>query len=179
VRYEPRALCWILSPETLDGLWHQRVRWAQGGIEVIKKHVGVWKDWRQRRFLPVYFEYSAAIFWSFSLAFLVLSWAGQYGLYFLKILSDVPHQPFIPPAWTGSILALMCLVQFLVSLFIDSHYETKKFLKYYFWIIWYPLFYWIISGLTVFVGMYNVFIRKGGVSSIWISPDRGLHTLKS
>src|SRR3546814_5898602 len=29
--YEPRALCWILMPETLRGLWRQRLRWAQGG----------------------------------------------------------------------------------------------------------------------------------------------------
>jgi hypothetical protein len=29
VRYEPRALCWVLVPETVKGLWGQRVRWAQ------------------------------------------------------------------------------------------------------------------------------------------------------
>ena len=27
--FEPRALCWILMPETLKGLWKQRLRWAQ------------------------------------------------------------------------------------------------------------------------------------------------------
>jgi len=32
--FEPRALCWILMPETLKGLWKQRLRWAQGGAEV-------------------------------------------------------------------------------------------------------------------------------------------------
>lgn len=31
VFYEPRALCWILMPETLRGLWKQRLRWARGG----------------------------------------------------------------------------------------------------------------------------------------------------
>lgn len=30
VFYEPRALCWILMPETLRGLWKQRLRWAKG-----------------------------------------------------------------------------------------------------------------------------------------------------
>src|ERR1700733_5580057 len=33
IRYEPNALCWILMPETLRGLWKQRLRWAQGGSE--------------------------------------------------------------------------------------------------------------------------------------------------
>ncbi len=179
VRYEPRALCWILSPETLRGLWRQRVRWSQGGIEVIRKHRDVWQDWRHRRFWPVYLEYAMAVGWAFALGFLVASWAMEYGMYLLHQVPGPPVQPFIPPAWAGSILALVCLVQFLVSFYIDSHYESKKFLKYYFWIIWYPLFYWIISGLTVFVGVYNVFIKRGGVSSRWASPDRGLHTLRS
>ena len=34
IRYEPRALCWMLVPETIGGIWKQRIRWAQGGQEV-------------------------------------------------------------------------------------------------------------------------------------------------
>lgn len=36
--YEPRALCWILMPETLKGLWNQRLRWAQGGASIPQKY---------------------------------------------------------------------------------------------------------------------------------------------
>lgn len=179
VRYEPRALCWILSPETVRGLWKQRIRWSQGGLEVIKKHGDIWKDWRQRRFWPIYMEYVAAACWTFSLGLLVAIWCTQYALYALRVLEYLPKQPFIPPGWTGSVLALMCLMQFMVSLYIDSHYEKRTLLKYYFWIIWYPFFYWIISGLTVFIGVFNVFIKKGGVTSRWESPDRGIHTIRS
>ena len=179
VRYEPRALCWILSPETIRGLWRQRIRWSQGGLEVIRKHADIWKDWRQRRFWPIYIEYVAAACWTFSLGLLVAIWCTQYALFALRILEYLPKQPFIPPGWTGSVLALMCLIQFMVSLYIDSHYEKKTLLKYYFWIIWYPFFYWIISGLTVFIGVFNVFIKKSGVTSKWESPDRGIHTIRS
>ncbi|MCH8112612.1 MAG: poly-beta-1,6 N-acetyl-D-glucosamine synthase, partial [Proteobacteria bacterium] len=49
VRYEPNALCYILMPETLDGLWRQRVRWAQGGVEVLKRHLRELLTWRNRR----------------------------------------------------------------------------------------------------------------------------------
>ena len=42
VRYEPNALCYILMPETLDGLWSQRLRWAQGGIEVLMPQLNPW-----------------------------------------------------------------------------------------------------------------------------------------
>lgn len=179
VRYEPKALCWILAPETIPGLWRQRIRWAQGGLEVVKKHYNVWFDWRQRRLWPVYIEYITALAWVFFLTFLIFSWSAGYLLYYFKVTGYRPTQPFIPPSWTGSILALVCLFQFMASLFIDYHYERKLLLKYYFWIIWYPLFYWIISALTVFFGAFNVFVKKGGVSVTWESPDRGIHTLKS
>ena len=35
IGYEPRALCWVLMPETIHGLYKQRLRWAQGGAEVV------------------------------------------------------------------------------------------------------------------------------------------------
>jgi biofilm PGA synthesis N-glycosyltransferase PgaC len=174
IRYEPRAISWILSPESLKGLWQQRVRWAQGGLEVLKKHYRIWFDFRERRFWPVYLEYVVSTAWAFCLGFLVLSWVSLFLLYLTGVIPLWPQQPFFPPAWTGSVLALMCLMQSLVSLYIDSKYEKKTLFKYYFWIIWYPFFYWIISASAVFVGFFNVFIKKGGVSVTWDSPDRGL-----
>ncbi|KAG1244023.1 hypothetical protein G6F68_015616 [Rhizopus microsporus] len=51
--YEPRGLCWILMPETLRGLWKQRLRWAQGGAEVFLKNLrSIW-SWRHRRLWPL------------------------------------------------------------------------------------------------------------------------------
>ena len=38
IMYEPRALCWVLMPERLYGLYKQRLRWAQGGAETILKY---------------------------------------------------------------------------------------------------------------------------------------------
>ena len=35
LQYVPKALCYIYMPETLKGLWKQRLRWSQGGIEVL------------------------------------------------------------------------------------------------------------------------------------------------
>jgi len=177
IRYEPRALSWILTPETVRGLFRQRVRWAQGGFEILRKHADIWTDWRQRRIWPVYIESVMSILWAFSLGFLIIFWLVVYILYFLDIIGPTPTQPFIPPRWTGSILAFTCLIQFAASLFIDSHYEKMSYIKYYFWVIWYPLFYWMISALSVFFAVFNI-VRKRGVSEKWESPDRGLHTLQ-
>jgi biofilm PGA synthesis N-glycosyltransferase PgaC len=70
-------------------------------------------------------------------------------------------------------------MEFFISFLIDSRYEGKSFFKYYFWIIWYPFAYWIISALTAIGGSYNVLIRGTGETITWKSPDRGLHTLRS
>lgn len=46
VRFEPRALAWILMPETIKRLWNQRLRWAMGGLQIISKYKGIFLDWR-------------------------------------------------------------------------------------------------------------------------------------
>jgi len=65
VRFEPNALCWIWTPETLSGLWKQRLRWAQGGAEVLLRY---WKNllnWRRRRMWGVILEYFFSVIWSY------------------------------------------------------------------------------------------------------------------
>jgi biofilm PGA synthesis N-glycosyltransferase PgaC len=65
---------------------------------------------------------------------------------------------------------------FFVSFVIDRKYE-KGIMKYYFWVVWYPLVYWIIIAITEIKAIYNVVIKRKR-SATWKSPDRGLHTLK-
>jgi len=170
VRYEPKALCWVLVPETIRGLWRQRLRWAQGGVEVLKKNFDVWFDWRQRRIWPIYIEYMLSAIWAYSLITIILIWGFQrMGL--LAFLQRVPAP--IPPDWAGSILALLCLIQFLVSLLIERHYE-KNILKYYFWVIWYPFCYWFISAITIVFATPKALLKPKGQRAVWKSPDRGL-----
>ena len=33
--YEPKAICWILMPATIKGLWRQRLRWSIGGTQAV------------------------------------------------------------------------------------------------------------------------------------------------
>jgi len=178
VRYEPQALCWVLVPETLKGLWRQRIRWAQGGIEVLKKHLSIWKDTRQRRLWPVYIDYVLGVLWAHLFALISVLWLLSFYLnLFFPSIPAIPSAPFIP-RWEGSILALTCLFQFVVSLLLDRQYEKKSLVKYYFWVIWYALFYWVLCSLAVIVSLYKM-IFQAKVKVTWKSPDRGLHTLKS
>jgi biofilm PGA synthesis N-glycosyltransferase PgaC len=173
VRFEPRAVCWVLVPETLKGLWRQRLRWAQGGIEVLRRHVDIWQNWKQRRLWPVYVEYVFSTFWAYSFWILIFMWVGQE---IFHLAYPLRLEPPIPPQWTGSILALTCVVQFSVSMYVDNAYE-KKFLKYLFWVIWYPFLYWTISALAVVVAVPKALLRRRGSKAVWKSPDRGFDKL--
>jgi poly-beta-1,6-N-acetyl-D-glucosamine synthase len=173
VRYEPRAICWIRVPETLRGLWKQRLRWAQGGVEVMKKHVGIWKNWKQRRLWPVYLEYILSAFWAYSFWLILIFWGIQE---VFQLVFPVVFKPPIPPRWTGSILALTCIIQFMVSIAVDRRYE-KKFFRYLFWVIWYPFLYWMINALALSIAAPKAFLKKKGTPAIWDSPDRGLDKL--
>ena len=100
IRYEPHALCWIYVPETLRGLWRQRLRWAVGGMEVLKKNILIWKEWRQRRIWPIYIESVISVLWAYcywlSLVLAIFSLATGIG-FGLHV-----RLPF-PPLWAGAL----------------------------------------------------------------------------
>lgn len=170
VRYEPNAMCWILMPETLSGLWRQRLRWAQGGAEVLLKYKDIFTSVKKRRMWPVYSELVVSIIWSYVIAAIFILWG-------LGKVIDLPSYLYINtliPGWTGVILAMTCLLQFAVSLFIDGRYEGK-IRRYYYWMIWYPMLFWMISASTTVVGLPVALMKDRNKRATWVSPDRGIH----
>jgi len=169
IRYEPNALCWILMPETLKGLWQQRLRWAQGGIEVLRKHFRKLFSWRSRRMWLVAFELCVSTIWAYSIGLVFLIWL-------VGFIFDLPA-PYgsarIPPGWSGIILGTTCLLQFAVSIAIDSRYE-RRLGRVYYWLIWYPMIYWIIQVTTSVFAVPRALLRKPGSRGTWVSPDRGV-----
>lgn len=172
IRYEPRALAWIVMPETLKGLWRQRLRWARGGIEAALKYSTMVRDWTKRRMWLVYLEYAVGAVWCYAWAATVLFWLGT-----MLLPADLwPRELVVEsilPGWTGVILGLICLIQFGVGLYIDSHYE-RGITRYLFWAIWYPAVYWLISALATIVAIPMAFYYRGKVRhATWVSPERG------
>ncbi|NKF22576.1 poly-beta-1,6-N-acetyl-D-glucosamine synthase [Solimonas marina] len=169
IRYEPNALCYILMPETLRGLWRQRLRWAQGGIEVLIKEVRRLLFWRERRMWGVLLEFLLSVTWSYAMLLLIVLWG-------LSHVIDVPAEfrsdPLLP-RWNGVVLGMVCLTQFAVSHWIDRRYEPKVWRGYY-WMIWYPIAYWLLNMLTVVAGVPKALLRRGRGRAVWVSPDRGL-----
>ena len=170
VRFEPRALCWILMPETLAGLWKQRLRWAMGGIQVIHKYAHNLRTWRMRRMWLIYAEYLTSVFWAYAMALVLLLWA--IGLF---VEMPLRWQITIVPGWHGVLIGTTCLLQIMTSMFLDRRYDHRIF-RHYFWMIWYPLAYWMLNMATTVWAIPKVFARKRGKRAVWISPDRGLRS---
>ncbi|SFP85442.1 biofilm PGA synthesis N-glycosyltransferase PgaC [Variovorax sp. OK605] len=168
VRYEPRALCWILMPETVRGLYRQRQRWATGGIQTLLRYAG--QVIRPRNFMmwPVFAEYLASVVWA-------------YAMFCVLVLALVRR--FLPPEWQyvgfwpewhGMLLGITCMLQMFVSLWIDRHYD-RNILRYLVWTIWYPLAFWMINMFTTVVALPVTLLRRKGKRARWTSPDRGVN----
>ena len=168
VRYEPRALCSILMPETLHGLWRQRLRWARGGAQTSLAHSPGLRTWRRRRMWPVLAEYLFSVAWAYAVVALVVL------LGFDAVLGVDLNVGTLPlrPDWTTVLLATVCLAQFAVSLLVDRRYEPNVG-RYLYWMIWYPLAYWMISLMTTVVAVPMTLLGRRGGRAVWRSPDRG------
>lgn len=169
IRYEPNALCWILMPETVRGIWRQRVRWAQGGIEVLMRYSRRVLTWKKRRMWGVLIEYMISIFWAYAMTTVLLLWL----LGKLMALPPELRVESIVPQWHGAVLGMTCLVQIGFSMLLDSRYE-RDMGRYYYWMIWYPLAYWLIGMFTTVVAVPKTLFRKRQARAIWTSPDRGI-----
>ncbi|HKL49457.1 MAG TPA: poly-beta-1,6-N-acetyl-D-glucosamine synthase [Desulfuromonadales bacterium] len=169
IRFEPNALCWILMPETLKGLWKQRLRWSQGGCEVLLRYMSHLTRWKSRRMWPVYFEYLTSLFWGYSMLAVGIIWL-------VGLVVDLPLDLrgfSIAYGWPGMVLAMTCLLQFAVGLALDSRYE-RGLGRLYYVMIWYPLVFWLINLFTTIVSLPKALRSRRGQRAVWGTPDRGV-----
>lgn len=166
VRYEPNALCWMLVPETLKGLVKQRKRWAQGGQEVMFRHAGIFKSWRRRRMYPIYIEQTMSLIW-------VVLWLLLTLTEIFKLFYDAGS--YLPYLWKSQFLAVVCMVQFVVALNLEKQYD-KGIFKYMISAAWYPLIYWIVSGIVALMALPSTIASRKKKLATWSSPDRGIGT---
>jgi biofilm PGA synthesis N-glycosyltransferase PgaC len=75
------------------------------------------------------------------------------------------------PEWWGLTLTITYFAQALVSHLVERRYEPDM-LRSLYWIIWYPIAFWLINTLTTVAALPRVMFRPR--RSTWESPDRGL-----
>ncbi|TEU27321.1 poly-beta-1,6-N-acetyl-D-glucosamine synthase [Alkanindiges illinoisensis] len=170
IQFEPNALVWILMPETLLGLWKQRLRWAMGGAQVLLKNLDVFFKSNQNFLWPLMLELCLSLVWSYLMLLVAVLWL----LSFILPVHTLPRvgSPFVPNG-TGVFLGATCLLQFALSKWMDSRYETRLGRNYY-WMIWYPLVFWMINICSTIVAFPKVLLRREGKRARWVSPDRGV-----
>ncbi|GGP22761.1 poly-beta-1,6-N-acetyl-D-glucosamine synthase [Silvimonas iriomotensis] len=169
IRYEPKACCWILMPETLKGLWKQRLRWAMGGVQVLIKYLPSLLFWRKRRMWAIYAEFLLSVAWAYIMGGVTLLW-------FLGLFMPLPQPLYIQtilPGWNGVVIGVTCLLQIGVALRLDSQYDEGMGKSYY-WMVWYPLAYWLLNMLTTIWAVPKTLMRKRNSRAVWVSPDRGI-----
>ena len=170
IEFEPNAIVWVLMPETISGLWNQRLRWAMGGAQVLTKNIDVLFKPKLNFLWPLLLEMSLTLIWSYLMLFMVILWILSWLLPAVGF-PDV-SSPFLPYG-TGIFIGATCLFQFAISMWMDSRYE-KGLAKNYFWMIWYPFLFWVITVSATIVAMPKVLLRNDRKRARWVSPDRGV-----
>lgn len=143
IRYESRAVMWMRVPQSLEGLWRQRRRWALGLSQVLHRH---WREvikWEHRRFWPVMLEANLSVAWAYTYVFLSIVWITSYALGY----PPVGASP-IPNFW-GMLIATVCVLQLITGVVLDRQYDTAL-PRYFVTAVFYPLVYWILmAAITV------------------------------
>ncbi len=143
VRYEPRALVWMQVPSTLRGLIRQRIRWAKGLGQVLRRHGDILLRWSDRRIWPVLIEATLSVIWAYCVVLLTLLWSLSYVFGY----PPVGVSPF--PNWWGMLIATMCLAQLMTGVLLDRRYD-KSLTPYFGVAVFYPIIYWMLMALITF-----------------------------
>lgn len=170
VSYEPHALVWILMPETLRGLWRQRLRWAEGGVEVLRANLDLlWRP-SQWRLLPFLLEPLLSLLWAWVLALASLS-----GLLLAARGGFQAPGPWLIGMLRGPLLLLLAvgLAEGAAGILLDRSYD-RDLPRQGFWLIWYPLAFWLVSFAASLVALPRQLLRAQPRRARWVSPDRGV-----
>jgi biofilm PGA synthesis N-glycosyltransferase PgaC len=70
------------------------------------------------------------------------------------------------------VLAVTYIIQAVISVILDSRFE-KNMSSSIFWIVWYPLAFWLLQTATAVAGVPKALMRSKSARGTWVSPDRG------
>lgn len=153
VLYEARARVWMEVPESLEMLWKQRIRWALGLGQALRRHRKILWTPKYYRMFPVYVESLLSVMWAWTFVTISALWAMALLMgYTLEGGSLIPN-------WFGAMIGAACLLQLLTGVAIDSRYEPA-ILREYPYAILYPLAYWMIMSLSSAIYSTKGFVQR-------------------
>lgn len=160
IRYEPRALVWMTVPSNYRAHFKQRLRWARGLMQVLRRHRDVITKWKYRRMWPIFVESVLSTLWALCFVVLSLIWAVSYALG----LPPVGAHP-IPNFW-GMAIATACILQLIVGTAIDSSYDRGT-LRYFPYAVFYPIIYWIVLQVAAVIALPHLFKKPRRKAVVW------------
>lgn len=167
--YEPRALCYMLVPESLRGLFKQRIRWAQGNQEVLLRDYNKVNKVKNLAFWLLFLEQILSVVWVLFMMTTIIITLLQVNLIDFYFYQDTLNILLV----SAFLLITINIILFSFAMVLDSRYE-KNNLAYIIYLSWYPLFYWFLNSLTIVLALPKSFKRKKGEFATWTSPDRGV-----
>ena len=166
IRYEPRAVVWMRVPSSLRGLWRQRLRWARGLAQVLRRHGGSAMTWKRRRLWPLVIESWLSIAWAYCFVVLTTLWIFCYAIGYPPVgASPIPN-------WWGMLIGTMCLFQLLTGVLLDRRYD-RRIPVYYFTAVFYPLMYWIIMAIVTSIATPGAMLGMRKAEPVRWKPVRG------
>jgi biofilm PGA synthesis N-glycosyltransferase PgaC len=160
VRYEPRAVFGMQVPETIGPWWRQRVRWARGLGQVLRRNMPVMRTWRNRYLWPIYLEAAASTLWAHLFFAAIAVWALAFSLGIYHVGGDP-----VPDFW-GMIIASVGLVQIVWGLWLDGRHDATA-RRYALWAPLYPLAYWALDAAASIRATLAGFARPPRGTVVW------------
>lgn len=164
IRYEPRALFAMQVPETLPVWWRQRVRWARGMGQVLRRFGGVPVSWSRRRLAAVWVEAALSALWAHLFVALTAVWLL---VLVLDRESALGANPII--AYWGAIIALVGVMQALVGIWLDHRYDPRIW-RSLLWLPLFPLVYWMLLAAAAVRGTLPGALRRPRGPVTWHIP---------
>lgn len=172
VRYEPRAVIWMEVPGSYRGLFRQRLRWARGLMQVLRRHGDVMLHWRYRRMWPVFIESGLSILWAHCFVILVTLWTISYAWGYPPIGAHP-----VPNIW-GMLIATFALTQLFAGTWMDRRYDPDV-MRYYPYAVFYPMIYWVMMALTTVIATPQLFRRPLRAATVWNTRRRDAESAPS
>lgn len=161
VHYNPKALVYILVPETLKGFFKQRTRWSVGGLEVLLRNIS-W-SWKQ--------GFSAQTLLLLDMCFSHI-WAWFYVMTMTSfIITSFATRTFSLPGVIIFLYVLLFIIMFIQGIRQDekqSHLSKRDLFE----LPFYSIFYWSTALMTAIMSQFVVIFSKDS-NGKWTSPDRG------
>ena len=163
VRYEPRALFAMQVPEKLGVWWRQRVRWARGMGQVLRRFGATPVSWSRRRLAAIWLEAAVSALWAHFFLALTVVWL------VLAILHETRWGANPVIAYWGMVIALVCIAQALLGIWLDRRYDPRIW-RSLLWLPLFPLFYWLLLSAAAVRGTLPGTLKRPSGPVTWHIP---------